>query len=302
MIRPLPVLALFLIAGVTALAQQLEPRAYSASPVGINIGILAYGYSAGDLNFDPSLPIDNASAKISNAAIGYFRSINVAGRSANVSVAMPYTFGDIQGDYMGVFTPIYRSGVSDMGARFAINLYGARAMKLKEFASYKQRTNVGVSVSSIMPTGQYDPNKLINIGSNRWAVKPEIGVSHAFRKTKLILDAYAGAWLYTTNSNLQGRRRSQAPIVGAQFHLSYDFGRRLWAAFDANLFRGGRTAINGALRNDLQSNSRIGGTVSLPLTRRQSVKVAYARGAYTTIGGNFQTISFAYQYLWGAGL
>ena len=89
MIRPLPVLALYLIAGVTVLAQQLEPRAYSASPVGINIGILAYGYSAGDLNFDPSLPIDNASAKISNAAIGYFRSINVAGRSANVSVAMP---------------------------------------------------------------------------------------------------------------------------------------------------------------------------------------------------------------------
>jgi hypothetical protein len=302
MIRPLTVLTLNLVAGVTAFAQQLEPRAYSTSPTGVNMAILAYGYSAGDLNFDPSLPVDNASARINSIAIAYFRSINALGRSANVTVALPYTFGHLQGDYLGVFLPIYRSGMSDISVRFAINLYGARAMQLKEFASYRQRTNIGASIAVSAPTGQYDPAKLINIGANRWALKPEVGVSHAFRNTRWILDAYAGAWLYTPNNNLNGLRRTQSPIASAQFHLSYDFGRRLWAAFDANLFRGGRTALNGVKRNDLQTNSRVGGTISVPLTRRQSVKFAYARGAYTTIGGDFQTFSFSYQYLWGGGM
>jgi len=292
---------LILAFAATLTAQQLEPRAYSISPAGVNIGNLSYGYSTGDINFDPSLPIDSASAQIHTGIAGYFRAMGVAGRSANVTIVVPYVAGHLQGSYQGIFTKVYRSGLADSFARFAINLYGARAMDLKEFSAYKQRTNIGVSVVVSAPTGQYDPVPLVSIGTNRWAFKPEVGLSHRFRKTRLILDAYAAVWLYTANNNYRGQTRTQEPIANAQFHLSYDVKPRLWLAFDANFYRGGRTAINNISRDDLQRNSRLGVTASVPMTRRQSFKAAYSDGAITRIGGKFQTVSVGYQFMWGGG-
>jgi len=127
-------------------------------------------------------------------------------------------------------------------------------------------------------------------------------MSHHFNKTRLILDAYVAAWFYTANNNYRGTTRTQEPIANAQFHLSYDIKPRLWLAFDANFYRGGRTAINDVARDDLQRNSRLGFTVSVPVSRRQSFKAAYSDGAITRIGGNFQTVLVGYQYLWGGGL
>jgi hypothetical protein len=291
-----------LAAGTPALAQQLDPRAYSVSPTGVNIVSLGYGRSSGDLSFDPALPIDRSSAQINHLVAGYFRSIDVLGRSANVGAAVPYPFGHLQGYYRGEFTQIYRSGLADSYARFSINLYGAKALNLKEFAGYRQRTNIGASVIVSAPTGQYDPGKAINLGANRWAFKPEVGISHAFRKTRFILDAYSGVWLYTANHNFLGQTRTQRPILSNQMHLSYDIRPRLWVAVNANFFRGGQTEIGGVRNNDLQSNSRVGATISVPVSRRQSLKWAYSVGAYTTIGGKYRTISFAYLYLWGGGL
>lgn len=280
--------------------QELEPLAYSVSPVGVNIVGFGYGRSAGDLSFDPTLPIEDAEATINTTSLGYFRSIDFLGRSANVAVAIPYVWGSAQGRLAGDFQAITRSGLLDPRLRFAVNLIGAPAMNLKEFVGYRQKTNLGVSVVVVAPTGQYDPNKLINIGSNRWAFKPELGLSRAVGRWTL--DLYGGAWLFTANANFQGQTRRQNPIGTAQFHASYTLRPRFWISFNANFFTGGRTTVDGVPRLDFQRNSRAGTTVSIPLNRRQSVKVAFSTGAFTTIGANFDSVAVTYQYLWGAGL
>ena len=280
--------------------QQLEPRAYSVSPVGTNIVVFGYGRSTGDIAFDPSLPITDARAAINAASAGYFRSIDFFGRSANVSIALPYVWGNLQGNVAGQFLQVRRSGLGDPLLRFAVNLHDAPAMGLKEFAKYRQKTVIGASVVVVVPLGQYDPAKAINLGGNRWAFKPEIGISKAVRR--VYLDFYLGAWLFTDNKNSQGRIRKQHPIASGQFHLSYNARPRLWVAFDTTFYAGGRTFVNGVRGNDLQRNSRVGGTLSIKLDRRQSLKFAYSRGAVTNIGANFQAVSVAYQYLWGRGL
>jgi hypothetical protein len=262
--------------------------------------VLGYGRSTGDLAFDPSLPITDASATINGAFAGYFRSIDFFGRSANVSMALPYVWGNLQGNVAGQFLQVRRSGLGDPSVRFAVNLHGAPAMDLRKFAGYRQKTIIGASVVVVGPLGQYDPAKAINLSGNRWAFKPEIGISRAVHR--MYLDFYLGAWLFTANKNFQGRTREQDLITSSQFHLSYNFRPKLWAAFDATFYTGGRTTVNGVRGNDLQRNSRVGGTLSFKLDRRQSVKFAYSRGAFTTIGADFQSFSVAYQYLWGRGL
>ena len=77
----------------------------------------------------------------------------------------------------GVGTEIYRSGLLDSGFRFSVNRKGGPAMDLSEFLSWKEKTIVGASLTITAPTGQYDPTVLVNTGTNRWGIKPEIGLS-----------------------------------------------------------------------------------------------------------------------------
>jgi hypothetical protein len=190
-------------------------------------------------------------------------------------------------------------------ARFAVNLVGARAQTFAELLKNRPgRALLGASVRVTAPTGQYDPTRLINIGTNRWAFKPELGYMR--RAGPLVVDAYAGVWLFTSNEEFFAggvtaplNTRTQDPIAALEFHVSYDVKPKLWISADINYWRGGRTSINRGLQTEtLQANSRLGVTGSVPLTRRQSLKVSYSDGVIVRIGGNFRIISIGWQYGW----
>jgi len=284
----------------TCAAQELEPRAYSVSPKGVNFVMFGFARSTGDLSFDPSLPIEDASAVMHGSFSAYAHTLDFFGRSANVAVTVPYLWGDVQGKVNGNPEQAHRSGLSNSAARFAVNLYGAPVMDLKEFARYREKTIVGASFVIVAPLGQYDPSRFVNIGTNRWAAKPEIGISQ--RLGRWDFDLYFGVWIFSVNDNYQGRARKQDPITSAQTHVSYSIRPRLWIAFDANFYTGGRTSVDGVPKNDLQRNSRLGGTISIPVTKRQSLKFSGSSGAVTNIGADFVSLGVAYQYLWGGGL
>jgi len=158
-------------------AQELEPRAYSISPLGTNYVVVGFTRSAGDVSFAPTLPIEDARATLFGTFLGYGRSVNAFGRTANIAVTVPYAWGNLQGKVSGVPQQAHRSGLANPAARFSVNLYGAPSMDFEEFATYRQKTNIGASVVVVPPLGQYDPARFVNIGTNRWAAKPEIGVS-----------------------------------------------------------------------------------------------------------------------------
>ena len=214
------------------------------SPAGLNIFTAVNSFNWGDLAFDPAAPIDEASATINTTALAFTRAFNLAGRSANAGVMVPVIVGHVEGLYLGEPAAVDRFGQGDPRFRFAMNLYGAPSMTLKEFASYRQRTIVGVSVTVAPPLGQYDSTKLINLGTNRWSFKPELGWSHAFGQW--VVEAMAGVWLFTDNTDfVGGRTREQDPIIATQVHLTYKFKRSMWLAGDANYYTGGTTTIGG---------------------------------------------------------
>ena len=152
----------------------------------------------------------------------------------------------------------------------------------------------------IAPLGQYDPARLLNIGTNRWAVKPEIGISQRFRRW--YLDLYAGTWIFTANHSFPSGVRRQDPIGVAQSNLTCVITSRVWASFNANLYTGGRTSVGGVDRADYLHNSRMGGTLAIRVTRHQSIKFNGSNGLVTNIGAAFVSIGAAYQYMWGGGM
>jgi Putative MetA-pathway of phenol degradation len=206
---------------------------------------------------DPAAPIDEASATINTTGLSFTRAFNLGGRSANAGVMVPVITGHLEGLYLGERAEVSRFGQGDPRLRLAINLYGAPAMTPKEFASYSQRGIVGVSVTVAPPLGQYDASKLINLGTNRWSLKPEIGVSQALGKW--VVEAMVGGWFFSDNTEfLGGLTRTQDPIAAMQVHVTYRFKRTKWLAADANYFTGGQTTLGGRPNLDLQRNSRTG--------------------------------------------
>jgi hypothetical protein len=289
----------FLIGGLASStsAQELVPAAYTPAPYGVNVLNLAATYNTGDLAFDPSGPIEDASARIYISTLGYIRTLNVAGRSANIGAIVPYVLGHLEGLYLGEPAFADRSGLGDLGVRVAVNLFGAPAMSPKEFSTYRARTLVGASLIVMAPTGQYDPTKLINIGTNRWAFKPEVGIVRVMGRWAI--DAYVGGWFFTENSDFSGGMRLERdPILSTQFHVRYLFRPGLWAALDGNFWRGGQSTVDGRTNDDLQRNSRIGATLVTRLGRKHSLRVAVSRGAVTRVGGDFTSIGVSYSYSW----
>jgi hypothetical protein len=286
-------------------SQDLAPRAYVITPVHSNAVTLTYSFYSGNILLDGALPVTNASATVHVPIFSLYHSLNFFGRSANIVASLPYGVGDFQGTLETTETTVHRSGLLDSTFRFSVNLKGGPAMDAPEMRQWRQKTIIGVSIRVVAPTGQYDPTKLINFGANRWAFKPEIGLSK--RWGNWLLDTYGGVWLYTTNQKYFSqnqyypgiRSQTQAPIGAFEGHLSYDLKPRLWASLDGNFWFGGSTSVNGVANPDTQQrNSRIGGTFSYPVSKHQSLKASYSRGDYVRFGGNFNNISCAWQYSW----
>jgi hypothetical protein len=286
-------------------AQDLTPRAYVITPLHSNAVTVAWSFYDGSINFNGALPVSDATGRYNVPILSYYHSFNFFGRSANLVASLPYGVGNFKGTVAGAGTNLYRSGLVDSVYRLSVNLKGGPAMQPKEYMKWKQKVLLGVSVKVIAPTGQYDPTKLINWGTNRWSFKPEFGYSQRWKD--LQVDAYAGVWFFTTNSDFWSRNiyyagtrsQSQSPIGAFEGHLSYQVKQRLWASLDGNYWFGGKTSING-VPNPIteQANSRIGGTVSFPITKHQSLKFSYSNGTYIRFGGNYQNVTAAWQYSW----
>jgi outer membrane putative beta-barrel porin/alpha-amylase len=282
-------------------AQDLSPRAYVITALHSNAVTLTYSYYSGSIQLNGVLPDASATGTYSVPTFTGYHSFGMFGRSANLNIAVPYGIGTFQGEVGNLTKQVYRSGLLDTTFRLSVNLKGGPAMDAREYAKWNQKALMGVSLKVIIPTGQYDPNKLVNWGGNRWAVKPEFGYSR--RRKHVLWDAYAGVWFYTTNqryfSPTGPQPQSEKPIGSIEGHLSYDFKPRFWLSLDGNFWFGGVTSLSGIENPDTrQTSSRIGATASLPLGKHQSIKFSYANGAYVRFGGNYQNVSAAWQYSW----
>ena len=287
-------LGLLLTVG-SAQAQELEPRAFSPSPVGTTFVLGGFGRSEGGILFDPALDIDNVQADLWIATVGAGHTFGLFGRQARVLAVAPIAWGSVAGNVHAQAQRQDLAGLVDPRFKLSVGLIGAPALTLAQFAAAPRRTAFGAAVTVVPPWGQYSARQLVNLGYNRWAVKPEIGVSHTVGRWTL--DASAGAWLFSTNNAYYpaGAVKRQDAVVALQGHASYSLPRRAWLAVNATWFGGGETRVDGVLNPDLQRNARVGATLSIPIAGQQSIKLAYSTGATTRRGSDFNTFNATWQ-------
>ena len=294
------VIVSFLIAA-HVYAGEIEPRAYVNTPVGVNFIIAGYTYSEGGLSTVSSSPIKDAELKIDYGILAYARSLDVWGKSGKIDVVMPYAH--LSGNAMveGELRKRNVSGLTDPRFRFSVNFYGAPALSLQEFANYQQDLIIGASIQVSAPLGQYDEEKLVNLGNNRWFIKPDIGISKALGD--FVVELSTGAYIFSDNDDFFGGKvLEQEPVYTSQIHVTYNLGRGVWAALSSTYDYGGRTTVDGLRNDDVQKNSRIGGTLAVPLNQKNSIKIFANTAIETTVGSDYDMVGIFWQYRWGDGL
>ena len=284
-----------------AWAQDIEPRAYSNAPIGVNFLVAGYVYTRGGISFDSALPITDEQLTTSSAVVAYAHVFELMGQSAKVDAIVPYAWLRGSAVYRG--EPVERvvDGFTNAAFRLSVNLYGAPALTLQEFAGWQQDLIVGASLRVTVPWGQYDDTRIVNIGTNRWTFKPEVGVSKAIGPWTLELTG--AVTFFTDNDDFYGGlTRAQDPLYSAQVHAIYSFRSGIWASLDATYFAGGRTTLDGERNADLQQNWRLGGTLAFPVDRHNSIKLYASSGVGSRTGNDYDLVGVAWQYRWGGGL
>ena len=280
-----------------AAAQDIEPRAYSNAPIGYNFLVTGFAYTRGGLAFDSSLPVTNPDLNTASVVAAYARVIELGGQSAKLEAVVPYTSLSGTAEYRGEQVSRDINGLANPSFRLSVNLYGAPALSAQEFGAWKQDLIVGASLRIAPPWGQYDPTRLVNIGTNRWSFKPELGASQTVGRWTV--EGAVAVTFYTTNDNLwNGNTLSQDSLYAARGHLIYGFPSGVWLSVDATWYAGGRTTVNGVLNNDLQQNWRLGSTLAFPIDRSFSVKLYASSGVSDRTGNSFDLLGLALQYRW----
>jgi hypothetical protein len=262
----------------------------------MSIIVAGFNYTYGGVVLDPTLPIQDLEATLQSPMLGFARTFSLFGLTSQAFVAFPFSWAQASGKVFGDDSSITRSGLGDTRIRISTLLFGGPAVTREEFVRSAPQTVLGASLTVVAPTGQYFSDKLINLGTHRWAFKPELGLSYVASK-QWFIDVYAGVWFFTNNRSFYPGTsvRSQIPLLSFQTHVSYNINPVMWAAIDFTYYTGGQSSLNDFYMDDRLNNSRVGATFNFPVGKLSAIKLAYSTGAIIRSGGDFSTISIAWQ-------
>ncbi len=287
---------------VTALAQEIEARRWNHLPIGANFGGSAYGFTVAEVAFDPVLLLDDVKLDLHSIPIRYLRSFELLGRSARFEFWESYQIAYWEGTLNGVPATTTRSGWSDMSLRLGVNLLGAPPLKGEEYAKYRAQTEVetlvGLGLVVQLPTGHYINDRLLNLGSNRYTFRPQLGACH--NRGKWSAESTFAAWIYTDNDDFfNGNLLEQAPFYTLDGHLDYSYRPGLWAGVGLGYGVGATSTINGINKNDNRENFGWETSVGYPLTPKLGIKLAYV-GLRTLVpvGADSDSIAAGLSLLW----
>src|ERR1700739_2054142 len=282
-------------------AQFTDPRTYGHTPVCVKQLTLAYPYGRADASIDTSLIISGAEFNLNQGTLEYSRYFSFFHRVAWVNASLP--LAGLNGSITGTNIRGSTTGTGDSSYELAMLVKGGPAISVTQFENYRPTTSVGVSLIISPPTGQYNHNKVLNLGSNRWSFKPEIGISHPFgHKQKWVLDVYANAYFYNDNTSYHGveiLRQQAAP--GAEGHISYSCTPNLWGSLDTRYSFRGDTIVNGTDQNDAQQNFALGGEMNVSINPRNLLVFKFAKALVYKNGPAYTGFGLEYIFSWGKG-
>jgi len=171
--------------------------------------------------------------------------------------------------------------MGDPRLRLSVNLYGAPALEGSEFAQYRAEhstnTVVGASIAMTAPLGKYCDDCLINIGGNRWSVRPQLGLVHT--RGPWSLELTGSVFVFTDNNSfVDNAVLKQKSVYTAQAHAVYNFKPGLWASISSGYGSGGQIHIDQTKTAFEVDNWVWAASMGVPVAKNQSIKLTWLSG------------------------
>jgi hypothetical protein len=294
--------SLWLAANVCT-AQDLEPRRWSHLPTGLNVVGVGVGLTEGDIFFDPVLRVEDATFELYALGASYVRTFEWLGKSARIDFKIPYANGRWEGLLDGEYASRRRNGLADPHVRLSMNLYGAPPLRGREFMQYRQNnpvnTTVGAAVDIGLPLGQYNSEWLINLGSNRYVIRPQLGILHQRQKWQFELTG--SLFLFQDNDEFwMGTRLEQDPLWFLQGHVIYGFKPGWWASLSGGYAYGGEAYVNDVPKNNDARSGYWAIGLGLPLNARQSLTFTFVTAdSHVLAGADTRSLVVSWSVNWG---
>jgi len=269
--------------------QEIEARAYSNAPIGIN-------FLSGGI-----VQAKSSNYTLTSEMLSLTHILDVGGQSGKLTLVLPYAQLTGQSSAGGKTVNASSEGLSDPLIKASVNLYGAPALSLEQFKDYQQDLIIGASMTASIPWGKYNDTQLVNVGANRWFIQPGVGASQALGPWRFELAG--AATIYTSNTSFMGGNSlSQNPVYSTQTHAIYYFPSTAWISVDATYYIGGQSYLNGVAINGSQENWRFGSTASYPINKHNSIRLSASTGVYSRTNNSYDLFGISWQYRFGGGL
>jgi Putative MetA-pathway of phenol degradation len=278
-------------------SQDLDPWIYGNLPIKLNSAAFTYGLMDGNVISDPGAPIQDFEITTHKLVAGYLRTFNVFGKLGKFQIAVPFSFmsGDLKVN--GRDTSGTRTGFDDVRIRLGVNILGSPPLEPSQFRTYRQEAILGVSMVVIIPLGLYYPERLVNLGTNRWGFRPEVGVS--LRLGQFYWEIYGGVKFSTANNEfLTNKTLKQDPTYTAQMHIGHTFKSNIKLALSGTYVNGGQTSINDIYQDDYIRHLRGGISVGMNITQFHLVMLQTNINITSNVSLDYKSIMLSYSYTW----
>lgn len=301
--RSIGVFLVLVLFSHASFAQVLEPRRWTHLPTGLNIVGIGTGATLGDIYFDPVLQIEDGDFDLYSFGASYIRTFEWLGKSTRVDFSVPYGYGRWEGIVAGEYASTRRHGFGDPKIRLSMNLLGAPPLRGKAYMEYlaqnRNNTSLGVSLTVTLPFGEYYPEYLINLGKNRYVIRPALGILHT-----------RGPWQFelTTSLSFFGDNDEYYPdflleqekLWFFQAHAIRSFKRGRWASLSGGFSYGGEASLDG---NGLDNDERtrfVALSYGMPVNRNQSIKFTLVNAETNVVlGADSNSLLFSWTMNWG---
>ncbi|MCG8589582.1 MAG: transporter [Proteobacteria bacterium] len=274
-----------------SVAQGDGPRAYFPVPDDLHT-FTGYGiFLRGNQSASPGTVIEGADLDLDLGVIQYTHPLSIFGNAAGAFAAIP--FGSVEGtvELRRFSQSGSSSGLADIQLGAVIGLVGAPALSRDEYAEFEPGFAMGAIGKLLLPTGDYDSDRVINLGGNRWG--GQLGLGFFYYRGRSYLDPYLttvelipSVGLFADNDDpFGGDRLEQDPLFMAEGHITQNIHRALWVSFDLFYEYGGETFLDGVAGDDAQSSLALGGSLGLNLPYGIGLKASYGEVVARNDGG-----------------
>lgn len=252
-----------------------KPRDYIPAPNGTTAAMIYYDHISGErkyLDGDLQSKEYNYTADIFMPRVAQY--FQIGDFPAVFNTFLPIANQRVDGQ--GVGGEDYSSSqIGDLGMELGVWLY----------SNSDTKTYFALANYVFIPTGEYDNDKALNLGTNMWSLLHEIGFVQGFLQ-KFYFEVYGGIkWFPTENDEYRrygvdtvDRDLDRDPIYSVESHLSYDVTKSFFISADYYYQYGGEGDVDGfgSLQDELNDHT-IGFTAAFLTTPQTQLLLQFQK-------------------------